>query len=268
MKFNIFEGSRRITKLIQLCFVTGGLLTAFNSTPYITLKYLKTTPNDPPILLGVKCSGNDQIKYIDYKLSDGSDAHIELCFAAHNFPAGQLIPYKVEKLDGVDMEWGDKPYSQNVEQYIDRAVGNFILDKAGVDAARNEWWNKKWDLIKEGAEIAIFGCLGIGVLALIIGWIARGFLGIPRGQDKSSNNNGESENITALKDFVFKAENGDTLSQLYLGNYYYNGLHTPPNLKKASKWLSLVLESGDAEQAKMAQEILTEIEKNRGHNIS
>ena len=50
---------------------------------------------------------------------------------------------------------------------------------------------------------------------------------------------------TALDEFTPHAEQGDMDAQGWLGSIYYEGLGTPPDIKRAIKWFTLCAEQGD-----------------------
>ena len=108
---------------------------------------------------------------------------VTLCFLAQDFPAGRLIPYKYE--NGL---WGKKKYSSDVELYVNKVSAAFVIPKADEEKLDKQWWSKRFRGLG-----AIFGWMLLNlailfVFAWVVGWIVRGFMGVPQGQDKKSGN--------------------------------------------------------------------------------
>jgi hypothetical protein len=104
-----------------------------------------------------------------------------LCFQSQVFQSNQqrLVPYKTEG----DTMWGNGPYSSEVASYTDARANEFRLTPADQQAAREEWNRQRSRSIRNAALFAIGGWIVLSVLQWLIGWIVRGFLGIPRGYD-------------------------------------------------------------------------------------
>ena len=55
---------------------------------------------------------------------------------------------------------------------------------AKITEKNEQWWTEKWENIWKEALGLIQGLTVLWVLSWFIGWIVRGFLGIPMGQDR------------------------------------------------------------------------------------
>ncbi|PUE12246.1 hypothetical protein [Limnohabitans sp. T6-20] len=183
---NIFEGSRRIAKITAGLWITGFAIAAFNvsDTAYVT--YLVPTFNAAPVLSSDDSCPNDSYK--DYSIQNtktpsGTDVNITLCFeATDGFDEGRrLVPYKIAT--DSKLIWGSDKYSNEVRDYAKKYISNFrvnVADYERIDRKGNSRW---WSQVKEGATIMIFGLVFLFALVHAVGWIVRGFMGIPKGQD-------------------------------------------------------------------------------------
>ena len=85
------------------------------------------------------------------------------------------------------MTWGAASYSSEVSAYEKQLEARFVLppeDNNWVDQekSRRYWENWKESLRNLGIGLAIFA----GIV-WAIGWIVRGFMGVPRGLDRKPN---------------------------------------------------------------------------------
>ena len=176
---NIFEGARRITKLTAGLILIGFIIYGANDTPYITTTY-NITFGDPPSQTTRGCPIDSKSEYINRTTTKKTKVYITLCFLAEDFPSSQrLIPYKYE--NGV---WGDKWYTSNVKQYVDKVSDAFVIPEADEVNLDKQWRAKRISGLG-----AIFGSMLLSLTLLLVfawtvGWIVRGFMGIPKGQDK------------------------------------------------------------------------------------
>jgi len=74
-------------------------------------------------------------------------------------------------------------HSVEFDRYAD-AVGEwFALPPGDIEAAQRQYWGARQELWKDAALFLFGGLLAGWALAACIGLIARGFMGVPRGQD-------------------------------------------------------------------------------------
>jgi hypothetical protein len=263
MKINMFEGARRIAKLIAVIWVVGVCIYVFNSKPYIHAYYRVDSPDSVPTRMGeqvIGCEVEDATEYLfSQHTSKGTDFSLELCFKPKIFDDGRkLIPYqilkpvtdttilaqlngdnKIEKgpknPSGFDpdaylkskaqptmnlskqeelefrhrakqeastsggwrsdpvveqpktnqekVEWGNEKYSTEVSNYTKMIANGFRLTKADEEWVDSKLWPARWENIKEGLLATVAGLVFLWIFSWGVGWIVRGFAGIPTGQD-------------------------------------------------------------------------------------
>jgi len=179
---NIFEGARRITKLTAALIIFGYIFWGATDSPYIFTTYNITFSN-PPIQTSDGCPFDSQSKRIARTTANNTYVDVTLCFLAKDFPLSQrLIPYKFEK----GLYWGNEKYTPDVNQYVDNTSLAFVIPKAYEEKLDKQWWSKRFNGLG-----AIFGWMLLNLTMLFlfawaVGWIVRGFIGIPQRQDKKS----------------------------------------------------------------------------------
>ena len=159
MTINVFEGARRIALLIAGLWVVGWIAyAAFNDTSY-SIVYSVEKPGAPP-KPATTCGEDDDFQYLTKEAPNGESFSTMLCFAKR-------------RADDSD-EF--KTYKANVIEQFQLTADASSLAKASRPRAVLEQWRD--------AAYFLFGGLAAGwVLAAALGWIFRGFMGIPRGKD-------------------------------------------------------------------------------------
>jgi hypothetical protein len=181
MAINFFEGSRRIIKLFVALWVLGVAAYYLFNLPRVRATFFVDTPFAPPEHRDLPCTGSDYEKYLGVRsTSDGNEYIGSLCFKAARFENGMFIPYRTDEKGWI---YGDSTYSDNVQNYVTTMEGTF---KSGA-AAERAIDSQKWPLLKkhllEGSKVAGIGWFVLVVISAVVGWIVRGFAGIPLGQD-------------------------------------------------------------------------------------
>lgn len=190
MALNIFEGARRVTKLIAVLWLLGWITAAFfQGPPYIQASYSVSFPN-PPVHKDTDCkSGEDASTYLDVRTKKGTKASVKICFIAMRASNGEtVVPYAIQGNGWV----GKSPYTTEVRAYTERVKTNFILDKDTEEWIDKQVWPDRLSQMGQGALIAIIGLVALWVVSWSIGWIVRGFMGVPRGKDFRSDRTGAS----------------------------------------------------------------------------
>lgn len=186
MKINMFEGARRIAKLIAVIWVVGWCINAFTSSPYIHAYFRVSSPDSVPVGMGEQesgCNDDDATEYFSQHTSKGTDVSLTLCFKPMTFGNEKsLIPYRVDET--THMVWGNEKYSTNVSNYTKKVANNFRLSKADEEWIDRKVWSARWGKIKEGALAIIGGLAFLWIFSWGVGWIVRGFAGIPAGHDR------------------------------------------------------------------------------------
>lgn len=179
MKVNIFEGARRISLLIGALWVVGWSAHAIFSEPYSQVTYSVLSLGVP--FVAEDCPDRAAIEFLEREAPDGKSVNIKLCFLAGQADNGEmLVPY-TEASDGI--VWMGERYSTEVQKYTESVARKFQLTPEGIEAfeaIQRKALLEQWGV----AAMSLFGGLAIGwAVVAVIGWIVRGFMGIPRGQD-------------------------------------------------------------------------------------
>ena len=113
---------------------------------------------------------------------DGRTISLQLCFKAQSFPENRrLVAYRT---DDKGVTWGNGPYSDEVQAYINARSAEFALSEVDRQAALNEWRSKRLSAAWYGFLFAVGGWIALSIIQSVIGWIVRGFAGIPMGVDR------------------------------------------------------------------------------------
>ncbi len=186
MKINIFEGARRIAFALGVVATISTVLISYNSNPYYRIRYSLSSPNAPFIKTDQECADIGRTVYFEHQSSSGKEIKVAVCletmtFKSKNNEPIELIPYKT---DSQGMTWGAQKYSSEVTAYEKQVQKRFTLSSVDEKSAISEH-QKAWR--KEFIEAMSFLIAGLAIyvgLVWMIGWIVRGFLGIPRGMDR------------------------------------------------------------------------------------
>lgn len=181
-KINIFEGGRRISRLLQVLWAIGTIAIFADDQPKVKVAYSVERPGQPPSRMeSYSCHAGDAVE-TDYSrvTRNRTPYQVLLCFSPAEFTKGRLIPYVLEK-DGT--MWGDESYSSNVTNYKEKTLAEFRLSTIEEDWVESQRWNVALGHWKQGMLIVFSGVAGIWVIAATFGWILRGFLGVPAGKD-------------------------------------------------------------------------------------
>jgi len=177
----MFEGARRIAKIIGAIWVVGCCLFAFMQSETIYTTYSIWGVNGQPLRLGECAYGNDAEESFYRTTQKGSSAYVTLCFKTSQFNNGKLlVPYFVDK---ANMVWGGDKYSSEVTEYTKSVARNFKLAKEDEDWVDNEVWSKRWKNIADATGVLFGGLAFMWAFSWGCGWVIRGFLGIPMGRD-------------------------------------------------------------------------------------
>jgi len=180
---NIFEGSRRIAYLAGGLAAAGTLVYAVTYEPYISIDYSISHPRAAFQRMTESCPTEAGRTFFTTTSQSGTSVSIDLCLLTMEFGENkeQLVPYKI---DEKNMTWGAASYSSEVSAYEKQLEARFVLppeDNNWLDKekSRRYWENWKESLRNLGIGLAIYAGF-----VWAIGWIVRGFMGIPRGLDR------------------------------------------------------------------------------------
>lgn len=180
MKLNIFEGARRISLLIGALWVVGWSAHAIFEEPYATVTYAVFIPGTAPAVTE-DCPSDAATEYLKRETPDEKTINIKLCFFAAKADTGEmLVPYADA---GNGKVWMGGEYSTEVIKYTALVASEFDLTPERIEAfeaIQRKALLEQWGV----AALFLFGGLVVGwAVVAAIGWIVRGFMGIPRGQD-------------------------------------------------------------------------------------
>jgi hypothetical protein len=178
---NIFSGARRIAFIIAAIIVSAGLYNLFTSKPSVTLYFqipsygLAATPADDCNIF------ESAFERVSFKTKEGTPFDVGLCFLSSEAQDGRmLIPYTEE--DGQILM--NERHSPDVTKYTAAFARHvFKLSESDYLRAEESYSSQYW--YEKGRVIGGFG-FGLFLFWLsvwTIGWIVRGFMSIPRGQD-------------------------------------------------------------------------------------
>jgi hypothetical protein len=159
---------------------------AFNQDAYYHATYSLAAPNAPFRKTDGGCPSEGKTIYFDHKTSRGKEVRVTVClepmtFTNKNNEQVELIPYKT---DANGMTWGARPYSSEISTYESQVKKRFTMTATDEEVSIKEA-AKAWR--SQFAEAMGYLAVGLGIFGALvwaIGWIVRGFLGIPRGMDK------------------------------------------------------------------------------------
>jgi hypothetical protein len=180
---NIFEGSRRIAYLAGGIAAAGTLIYAVTYEPYISIDYSVSHPHGAFQRMNTSCPSDAGRTFFSTKSQSGISISIDLCLLPMEFGEDkrQLVPYKV---DDKNMVWGAASYSSKVSAYEKELEARFVLPAEDNAWLKEEKSRRYWDNWKESLRNLGIGLSVFAGFVWAIGWIMRGFMGIPRGMDK------------------------------------------------------------------------------------
>ena len=180
MRVNMFEGARRISLVLGALWAGGWVAYGVFAEPYAQLHYSINGLGAAPVRVE-KCGDDDGYHYMSTDDGKGNFVRVTLCFKAFKSDSGErLIPYARSENGWA---WSAGPHSTEVTRYMKERHKGFQLPPQGMEEAGRLRWDKRFEQWKEAAIAAVAG-LSVGwVLTAVVGWVVRGFLGIPRGKD-------------------------------------------------------------------------------------
>lgn len=243
MKINIFEGARRVIKLISVILLGVGLFYAFTDKTYIPAYFRIDSYEGIPIRMigqSICDDGYSQRDYSDAKYTDkGTEVSVTLCFSHASTikpkigrlsfkewkareDAGTLPQPSTEATTSADEQerknedevisrfnaWKAKqnktpvPAQENQSQdevlrkfnewkaqkdaIMKKAIDNFKFSKDDEEWADGVARSGRWKSIGTNMPASFMGIASLWIFSWCIGWITRGFMSIPSGQDFKS----------------------------------------------------------------------------------
>ena len=187
---NWFEGGRRITRLFQMLLCLGCAIAVFLFPPDVSLTFETIGPDQPWVLTTKNCYGGSDAMEDPQNDAGLGESSTDLCFRAAEFEGGKmLIPYALADKNNW---YGAETYSDLAQNYIKKRKAEFRVPEQLKPGIRNqvsrEWWKKWRENLKGFIVFAVVGVVILQALAWVMGWIVRGFAGIPAGQDRRTPN--------------------------------------------------------------------------------
>jgi hypothetical protein len=184
-KLNLFEGARRIALLAGVMWGIGVFVAFYNGDLRVEMRFDVVAPNITPVRVpGISsytgCPGDDKWAFISGVTGKNTKVGVTFCFKLRDFPKGRLVPYKVDSNGGV---WGDETYSKEVSLYVDGVTQRFRLSKADEEWADSQYWPAVRNEFGKACLWLFGGWVALWILTALVGWIIRGFAGIPMGKD-------------------------------------------------------------------------------------
>ena len=183
MNINVFEGARRIIKLVMVIIALIGIYNAVDANPDIKLVY------EVPFvgIAAKKIDGDDCKSYEDakevtkYVTQAGNEFELIMCFKANRTDSGEMqIPYK----ENVDKSWmAAGAYDENVIQYMRLINKGFSISTNDEIFVNKQYWPKKLKATLYPLVIAGISIIGFWIFCWVVGWVVRGFAGIAMGND-------------------------------------------------------------------------------------
>ena len=189
MNLNVFEGARRISLLMEIVWVIGCAVMFWTQSPHVSLTYQADRPS-ALFQVADNCGSDDAREYKTVGLADNKAVHVTLCFKAHFFEnRGMLVPYREEE----KRWWGGERYSSEVRKYTEQRAAQFSLAEGDKHAAADLWATERRSQFWNALGAAVGGCIALMIATFSVGWIVRGFFGIPSGKDFRPETNSKAD---------------------------------------------------------------------------
>jgi hypothetical protein len=184
MAVNIFRGARRIALVAGILATAATVGVLISDRPFLTARYSLALPDEPFTRTDETCPEQGGVVYLTALTPQRRSVSVTVCLLPMAFgkDSALLIPYRIDK-DGTI--WGAAPYSRELTRYERAVEERFRLAKDhGDDLDRESARRRKSDLLK-GLVYLVLGLATYWAIVWTVGWIVRGFLGIPRGKDRA-----------------------------------------------------------------------------------
>jgi hypothetical protein len=207
---NWFEGGRRISKLFMVLVAAGGAAYVF----FINVPMPTLTSRGPTMPWFVSDDECPTLAYeralYDYDWG-GSKPGLTLCYldikgkipyaVAPTPPEAKRQEEQEAAQDRARIARGEPPplrlsdpwfytadaYDQRVQSYVDETASSLKvtpeLRQRLTDTRSKVWWRAHRSAFSDAAPWVMGLCAAIWLITAVIGWIVRGFAGVPTGQD-------------------------------------------------------------------------------------
>jgi hypothetical protein len=184
MNVNIFEGARRIQFLLLLAVGALGVWLAWETSSGLERNYDVVLDRNGAISFqGIQeCRAEDSTRYYSQQLKSGAWIRGDLCYRTFVAQSGERVV--LNRIDQQGRQWGAPIYSSETMDLQRRADDAFTVPTQDLPRINKDIRKKLW---KSRVQILGYTVITMGALwlvGLILGWIVRGFLGIPNGRDR------------------------------------------------------------------------------------
>lgn len=183
MRINVFEGGRRIALLLAALTSAFVIWLASSYEPYLSYKYNIDLPGATPVHTMAGCPSTGRSEWFSWDTPSGHSVSIDVCLLSSSFgdDGTQLVPFRKEK-NG--MYWGAPAYSDDVNTYADSIEASFSLPASELARIERDVSRRYWKHMRETLGGLAIGLGIFWVLVWAIGWVVRGFAGVPDGRDE------------------------------------------------------------------------------------
>ena len=200
MAINIFEVGRRVSILLSVALILGFsvyTLKHYNEyPPYIPVTYVPTDAVKVPMMRVEECPPlSFTTPEIKMETKNGTVATVYLCRADSEYEEVIALAIEADRKGVSEMQ--DRAVKRHAALYEHSPMETAQIKSAFVEDEK--WVDDQWlpEILKSYLG-PLVGFVSISLLFLwvftwAVGWLVRGFMGIPRGQD----NKNESDNLTA-----------------------------------------------------------------------
>lgn len=191
MKFNLFEGGRRIALLVTAVAVVVAVASVLSSKPYVATHYRVAGPGEPFVRTTAGCPIKDAAStYFNTQTPKGRTTHVHVC----------LMPVNIVNANGTNE--AAVPFKRDPDGRV-RSATNFREEISAYKKAIHADFKlpaadgAEIDRIYDAARLTAVKRHGLRLVSYLaafwafvfgLGWVLRGVLGIPRGHDFQPDN--------------------------------------------------------------------------------
>lgn len=189
MNVNVFEGGRRLRTLATGAIVLIGAFVAYSDDPVIQRKYLISHTGTATRVDDCPSTARQEFKWNEL----GGKVNATLCFPtdASGGPGGELITTSDPALGKPGYVMVYPKWSDEANAYIDKATQNFALPKGDRAEVLEEYAADRKKRLLSDIGVTCGIAFAFWLSCAVLGWILRGFLGIPTGADSRPKPSGD-----------------------------------------------------------------------------
>ena len=179
---NVFSGGRRIAATIAFLGIVFTFAIGIEGSAAGRVYYRVLNPGAAPIIVDECGYDSDAGERSRQRVTPrGVKYSLILCFPASRSNNGKmLIPYADR---GDDVWLMNTRFDDSVERYMDQTIDALPVQPNEISDAEKSYYAQVWRKWAGGAGWLLLSLFGFFVFVSIVGWIVRGFMGIPSGHD-------------------------------------------------------------------------------------